>query len=847
MGSRLEEYKRKRDFKTTEEPSGQVMKSGERLRFVVQKHAASRLHYDFRLEWDGVLLSWAVPKGPSFNPKDKRLAVEVEPHPMDYRDFEGNIPKEEYGGGTVMLFDEGFWAPQEDMEKGLKEGSIKMILSGERMKGKWALVRMKSKASEKDTNWLLIKEKDEYVREEDGIGEFITSIRTGRTMEEIRDEVKNQEKVGKMDRKGLPFTQAKVELAKLSSDLPLGDDWIYELKYDGYRILAFLDRGKVRLMTRNHMDYTDKFPDIREELEILAVDRDMVLDGEIVVLDHEGRTDFQALQSYIRKPKGKNLRYIIFDLLAYEEEDYRDHGLKIRKEKLSSIIPEDSPYLHYSSHTRGDGKEVLKAACAAGMEGVICKKENSEYRGDRSGDWIKVKCEKRQEFVVGGYTLSDKRQRGISSLLLGVYEGKELIYSGRAGTGFPKKVIEVLLKEFKPLLRKTSPFKIAPEKRTEEEIFFLTPKLVAEIRFQEWTDENLLRQASFKGLRSDKDPQEVIREKEDLNEDQDEEESESQGKSPVDKGLTEPGGTEERAGKTGAPRKSMTLKKIRVTSPDKEMYGAAGVTKEDVALYYDKVHERMQPYVTNRILSLLRCPEGISGECFYQKHVEKPGKGMEKIAIEEKSGENEDYLYIKDVTGMISAVQMGTLEFHTWGSRIPEIEFPDMMVFDLDPAEGMDIGTVRQGVRDMKEILDELSLTSFLKTSGGKGYHVVVPLNATSDWEVVREFAKLCAQAMEERWPDRYTSNMRKEKRKGKIFIDWVRNGRSATSVAAYSLRAREGAPVSMPILWEELDDVLPNGIRLKDALERLKKEDPWKDFFSSSQGLKETGLSPEE
>lgn len=674
------------------------------------------------------------------------------------------------------------------------------------------------------------------------MGGLLTSIRTGRTMEEIRDEVQKPVEGGIKKTNGLPFTKAKVELARLSSELPHGDDWVYELKYDGYRILAFLETGKVRLMTRNQMDYTEKFPALKEELEVLGKEQNMVLDGEIVVLDHEGKTDFQALQSYIRSPKGKNLRYILFDLLAYGEDDYRNRRLKERKEKLASIIPEDSPFLHYSSHTRGNGKEILRTACEAGMEGIICKKEGSKYTGERNGDWIKVKCEKRQEFVIGGYTLSGKRQEGISSLLLGVYEGKKLIYSGRAGTGFSGKVMEELLKSFRPLHRKTSPFKTALEPRAEEEIFFLTPSLVAEIKFQEWTDENLLRQASFKGLRSDKDPLQVIREREEKLKGQDHEDGDSAS-----------GGRAQEAGESGeqavyevkpekaAKRKSVTLKKVRLTSPDKEMYGAAGVTKEEVAAYYDKVYERMQPYVTKRITSLLRCPEGISGECFYQKHVENPGKGVGIVAIEEKSGDQENYVYIKDVTGIISAVQMGTLEFHVWGSRMPQIERPDMMVFDLDPSEGMDIETVRQGVRDMKKILDELSLTSFLKTSGGKGYHVVVPLNAESDWEAVRGFAKLCAQAMEERWPDRYTSNMSKEKRRGKIYIDWVRNGRGATSVAPYSLRARNGAPVSIPIFWEELDVVVPDGIKIKDALERLKGEDPWEGFFYSGQGVKAT------
>lgn len=830
MAKKLEDYHKKRDFRKTSEPPGKEEDRGEKLRFVVQKHAASRLHFDFRIEWEGVLLSWAVPKGLSNHPKDKRLAVAVEDHPMDYRNFEGNIPEDEYGGGTVMLFDEGYWEPQEDMAKGLKEGSVKMILHGERIKGKWALVRMKPKGGESHKNWLLIKEKDDDDNEKDTLGEFDTSIRTGRTMEEISEGKDTKEKS-----RSLPFQKADPELAKLEKAVPSGENWVYELKYDGYRIISYLENGAVRLMTRNGQDYTEKFPEITEALEELG--DNMVLDGEIVVFDEKGKSDFQKLQNHLKKKTRDEVSYVIFDLLAHKEEDLREVKLDKRKDLLRKILQHGNLRLHYSQHTSGNGKDIFLAACQGGMEGIICKRSDSFYHGSRSGSWIKVKCEVRQEFVIGGYTLSRKKRSGVSSLLLGYHEGEDLIYAGRAGTGFTQKTMKELEDKFKPLIRKTPPFKDAPQKRTEEEIFWLSPKLIAEIQFQEWTDEKVLRQASYKGLREDKDAKDVVMEKPQVIRDE-EKAAEMLEKIKPDE-VDEISGRGEEKKRDRKNRKSMTINKIRLTSPDKDMYDGLDVTKEDVANYYMRVSERMLPFTSNRILSFLRCPEGIGGECFYQKHVDKVGRGIKKIAVKEKNGDEENYVYIEDEPGILSAVQMGILEFHTWGSKVEDMEKPDMMVFDLDPAEGMDIERVRDGVRDMKMILDELSLRSYLKTSGGKGYHVVVPLNASADWETIREFAKLCAQAMEERWPDKYTSNMRKEKRKGKIFIDWVRNGRSATSVAAYSLRARPNAPISMPILWEELDEVLPAGITIKEADARMKREDPWIDFYASRQGVK--------
>ncbi len=812
MDAKLNEYNQKRNFYKTPEPEGEAARPEGYLRFVVQHHMARRDHYDFRLEWNGALLSWAVPKGPSYNTRDKRLAVQVEDHPLEYRNFEGTIPKGEYGGGTVMLWDEGSWEPYVEVDKGLKEGSLKFVLKGRRLKGKWALVRMKTKADETRDNWLLFKEKDEYVKAADGISEFVTSIRTGRTMTEI--EAGQDEKVVRN-----PFDRTDAQLAKLVNTVPEGDDWLYELKYDGYRIMAFVEGNSVRLMTRNNIDYTNRFWDAASSLLDWAAGRAMVLDGEMVVTDEAGKTDFQALQNYMKNPKGQSLTYIVFDLLALDGADLRGQRLTQRKETLQALMKDAPQNLHYSQHVVGSGKDSFKAASEAGMEGIIGKKADSVYSGTRNGDWIKLKCEKRQEFVIGGYTLTDKKASGVSALLLGVYVGDEFVYAGRAGTGLSEADMRELETRFAALKRTESPFKPAPKPRSNERITWLAPQLVAEIKFAEWTKENLLRQASFKGLRADKNPRDVKKEK------ADDKEAELPAKE-LEKPMEE-------------NESGIIIEGIKISSPDKILFDDPQVTKAEVARYYEQVSARMLPYVGHRILSIVCCPKGVSQSCFFKKHPASDNKGIVTMPIRTGDGETEDYFYIENASGLISQVQMGTLEFHIWGSRVDELEKPDMMVFDLDPDEGMDLDTVRRGVRDMKAILAELSLNSYLKTSGGKGYHVVVPLRPTVSWDTFHDFAKRVAEVMEQKWPDRYTSNVRKAKRTNKIFIDWIRNGRGATSVAPYSIRARKGAKVSMPITWDELDTVAPDGIGMADALLRISQEDPWKDYFRCNQQLK--------
>jgi bifunctional non-homologous end joining protein LigD len=817
MTDKLNRYNQKRNFERTLEPEGIAEGAQEGLRFVVQHHLASRDHYDFRLEWDGALLSWAVPKGPSYNTKDKRLAVHVEDHPLEYRNFEGTIPKGEYGGGVVMIWDEGYWEPYVDVDAGLRDGMLKFILKGRRLKGKWALVRLKGKAGEKQENWLLLKEKDEYTQSGDGVSEFTTSIRTGRTIAEIEDGIDD-----KLTRN--PFDTTGVQLAQLVHTIPKGEDWLYELKYDGYRIIAYIEGDGVRLITRNGNDYTRQFQDVAYSLLNWADGRALILDGEMTVTDPTGKTDFQALQGYLKNPQGRNLTYIVFDLLALDGADLRERTLTDRKEMLEALMLDAPKNLHYSRHIRGNGKESFRAACEAGLEGIIGKKADSAYSGTRNNDWIKLKCDKRQEFVIGGYTLTDKKLSGVSSLLLGVYEGEEFIYAGRAGTGLSGADMKELTEKFAGIKRMESPFKHTPKARSNEKITWLEPKLVAEIKFAEWTEENLLRQASFKGLRKDKDPREIQREM------ADEEINPLWQSQSAAKGM---GRIVE------ANANSLIIEGIKISNPDKVIFADSQITKGDVIRYYEQVAERMLPYVSHRVLSIVRCPKGISETCFYKKHPGPGSKGIVTIPITNSEGETEEYFYIENIAGLIYEAQMGTLEFHTWGSRVDQLEKPDLMVFDLDPDEGMDLSRVRQGVRDMRDILAELSLNSYLKTSGGKGYHVVVPLKPAVPWEVFYDFARRVAQVMELKWPGRYTSNVRKAKRTDKIFIDWIRNGRGATSIAPYSVRARKGAGVSMPIAWDELDAVTPDGVDMAEALRRIGGSDPWGDFWGNEQGLR--------
>lgn len=839
MAGKLEKYRSKRNFEITAEPSGarnSERKKNKKLKFVVQYHTARRTHYDFRLEWEGVLLSWAVPKGPSYNPADKRLAVMVEDHPLEYAAFEGYIPKGEYGGGSVMLWDEGSWEPRENFAEGLKVGSIKFKLNGKRLKGGWALVRMKEESNSK--NWLLIKEKDEFVRGDDGISQFTSSVRTGRSAEQIAAQEDKSARKNPKDKFG-------VQLAAFSDRPPDGNDWFFEVKYDGYRILAFVEGGRAALITRNGHDFTDKFRTVAAELEKFSSGRAMILDGEMAVADETGRTDFQALQNYIKNPRGQSASYMVFDLLALDGEDLRELKLSDRKNRLEELMKDAPECLKFSKYVVGKGSQCLEAAAKLGLEGIVGKRADSLYRAERSGDWIKVKCYRRQEFVIGGYSVTDKNVRQVSALLLGYYSGDNFVYAGRAGTGMGVKEAEELKKRFEKSVCAAPPFTEAPKARAGELIHWLKPQFVAEIQFAEWTDEGSLRQASFKGLREDKNPREAVLESEITPESDVPGSAEKLAaekplalKTKKDSAKARKPESESKKSAVEERDGEIYVSGVRISSPDKIMFKNPEITKLDLVEYYRAVSRRMLPLAEGRILSVVRCHKGVNAACFFKKHPTAEGEGIAVIPVENSEGESSDYFYIESEKGLISEAQAGTVEFHVWGSKAQNLEMPDMMVFDLDPDEGMALEQVRRGVRDLKNVLDKLSLKCFLKTSGGKGYHVVVPFAPGAGWEAFHDFARQIALLMEKKWPDRYTANMRKSNRKSRIFIDWARNGRGATSVAPYSLRARPGAKVSMPISWRELNAVAPDGIDIYGALDRIKKPDPWKDFHRSAVKL---------
>ncbi|WP_080797059.1 DNA ligase D [Arabiibacter massiliensis] len=807
MAAKLSAYNTKRDFERTPEPEGgdSLAPAGGPLRFVVHRHWASREHYDLRLEWDGVLLSWAVPKGPSYNPHDKRLAVHVEDHPLDYRTFEGTIPKGEYGGGEVMLWDEGTWEPHGDVDAALRDGELKFALRGRRLKGDWVLVRLKPRPKEHGENWLLIKEHDGLERDVAGIEGLDTSVATGRTRAQIAEGDD-----GQLARN--PFDQVDVELAKLVSEPPARGTWLYEVKYDGYRIVAFVEAGESRLVTRNGVDYTGRFPSVASALADLAGGRAAVLDGELVVTDEEGRSDFQALQGFLKHPAGKHPSYVAFDLLALDGEDLRARPLAERKQLLAGVLAAAPPEVRYSEHVEGRGQESFEAACKLGLEGVVGKRADSPYRGARTGDWIKLKCDHRQEFVVGGFTRTAKKPGGVSALLLGAYEGGALAYAGRVGSGIGEDDARELLARFEGLERADAPFANPPKPRSGEESFWLEPELVAEVKFAEWTDDGQLRHPSYQGLRIDKDPRDVRREE------------------------TEDGMAEKKA----VTSSELVVDGVTITSPGKLLFTDPDVTKEDVVRYYARVADAMLPFAGGRVLSIVRCPRGIGSACFFKKHPSPHAPGIVTVEVPSSDGEPEEYFYVDSARGILEEAQMDTLEFHVWGSRVETLEQPDLMVFDLDPDKGLGLDHVRRGARDLKGLLEELGLETYLKTSGGKGYHVVVPFQPEASWDAFRDFAKRIAQTMAEKWPDRYTSNVRLAKRTGKVYIDWMRNGRGATSIAPYSLRARTGARVSLPISWDELDDVAPDAVTMADALKRVERgADPWKGIFEHRQALR--------
>jgi bifunctional non-homologous end joining protein LigD len=803
-------YNRKRDFTKTKEPEGRKLK-GSGDSFVVQKHEASRLHWDFRLELDGVLKSWAVPKGPSIDPAEKRLAMRTEDHPLDYGTFEGIIPAGEYGGGTVMLWDKGRWIPTpgKDPSKTIEEGHLHFTLEGERMKGEWVLFRLNPRKGERGEPWMLKKVTDEFSDAENGnllVDEGTTSVTTGRTMAEIAagEDVwrsnRGGQKGGRAKKKAskAPPAFEPPQLATLVDDVPTGSDWLYEYKYDGYRLLLSVGDGVATAFTRKGLDWSDKFKALVKAAANLPAD--CLIDGEAAALDEHGKPSFQLLQSTLKEQKGANLVFYAFDLLIDRGEDIRKLPNVLRKDRLASLLAGVNPPIIYGDHVIGKGEALFAEICRQGGEGIIAKKASCPYKGKRTRNWLKIKCIQRQEFVIVGWTESDKRI-GFRSLLLAAKEKGKLTYVGKVGTGFNGKLIHELMDRMRPLEVDRAPVEIPRADR--KGAHFVKPQLVGEIAFSEFTNEGILRHPSFLGLREDKPASEVVVE--------------------TPKHLAN---SEKRTTKTSAPKRTAESFGIKISSPERMIFPDEKLTKLDLADYYAAVEKLIMVDAAHRPMTLIRCPQGRSKKCFFQKHDSGSfGPDVKHVPVKEKKGIVQDYLYFDDIKGLLACVQMGTIEFHGWGSRSEDIEKPDRLVFDLDPDVGLDFGKVKEAAVRLRGLLKDLGLETFPLLSGGKGLHVVAPLDATAEWPAVSDFAERFSRAIAEAEPEMFTANIRKVQRKGRIFLDWLRNQRGSTAVMPYSARAREGAPVAAPIAWDELEKYQGgNHFTIRDADELLER-----------------------
>lgn len=849
---RLASYRAMRDFSRTDEPSGKgAVGAAKQLRFVVQRHDATRLHYDFRLELDGTFKSWAVTKGPSLDPAVKRLAVEVEDHPLDYGDFEGTIPKGQYGGGTVQLWDRGYWIPEGDPHEGLRRGDLKFTLVGNRLEGSWVLVRMRwdrkaGKGSRKRINWLLIKHRDAAAHEgdDDAILEDPTSIASGRTLKQIAlgtgkaptpfmtakgKKAKAAKKRTAKTRKAASMPRfVEPQLAKLVERAPSGAGWAHEVKFDGYRLQLRVEGGDAVLRTRKGLDWTERFAAIARQAEKLP---DCIMDGEVVALDRHGAPDFAALQAALSEGDSKNLIYYAFDLLFIEGEDLRDLPLMERKARLQDVLARlktRHPGLRYVDHFETGGDAVLQSACRMHFEGIISKELSAPYRSGRVGSWTKAKCRAGHEVVIGGWTSEGRRLR---SLLAGVHRGRKLVYVGRVGTGFGAAVMGSLLPKLRDLESDTSPFAAGASPPKEANMHWARPELVAEIEFAGWTGGGNVRQAAFKGLRADKPADEVEAEK------------------PAKPGKTR------MAKPTSTRRKSRTTVKsssasgraivmgVSISHPDKPMWPdeKPPVTKLELARYYETVGDWMIDHLQGRPCSIVRTPDGIDGQTFFQRHAMAGSSHLlEEVKVK---GDKKPYLQIDRVEGLIAVAQMGGTELHPWNCQPGNPELPGRLVFDLDPGPDVAFSAVIAGAREVADRLEPLGLVPFCKTTGGKGLHVVVPLTSDSkspDWDTAKTFAKEICRRIAEDEPERYVINMAKKERKGRIFLDYLRNDRTSTAVAPLSSRARAGATVSMPLEWSQVKAGLdPAKYTVRTAPALLKRSKPWRTYAKSAKPLR--------
>ena len=789
----LQEYVRKRNFRKTKEPRGRVLKGKDQAIFVVQKHHASHLHYDFRLEMDGVLKSWAIPKGPSLNPKDKRLAVQVEDHPLDYADFEGHIPEGEYGGGDVIVWDTGKWVPRGNPIEQLKKGRLEFELKGKKLAGSWILLRTRMQGAK--AQWLLIKRNDEAASERDILKEN-KSVLSGKTLDGERL-AKTSVKPAKAVKKSIADQWLEPQLATLVDEAPVGKNWAHEIKFDGYRAICRLENGKAQILTRAGNDWSHRFPSIQKECEKLPIDS-VVLDGEIVWLDEHGVSNFQKLQNMMEKQIEKNLRYYVFDILSLEGKDVTNLPLSERKTLLKKLLDSfSSKKILYSDHRTEAGKKVFSEACKLGLEGIISKDLTSPYLHGRTKSWLKVKCKNAQEFVIVGYTVQTKR-KAIGALLAGAYnaEGK-LQYVGQLGTGYTKETHKMLLSKLEPLTVEES---FVEEKLPHEKgLIWVKPQLVAQVEFGSWTNDGYLRHAAFKGLREDKPAKEVR----------------------IEKAKSTP---------------------YELTHPDKVLFADENITKAELGEYYESVKDLILPHIIKRPLALIRCPGGRHKECFFQKHIESDGAGVLNADMKSRFKKGpEKVSYIDSIDGLIELVQLGSLELHVRGCKLDNIDHPDVLIFDLDPGDDVDFKRVKAAAIAIRELLADLELKSFVKVTGGKGLHVHVPIEPRYDWEQIKNFTETVCEKISKEHSGEFITRSSKAKRKDKIFLDYLRNSFGATAVCAYSVRSKPGAPVALPLHWEDLKALkAPNLFKLRDVVKKAKSlKDPWTGYFKLKQRIK--------
>lgn len=818
----LRDYQRKRDFRRTSEPAGSEAQAAAGDLYVMHKHAASHDHFDLRLEQDGVLRSWALPKGPSLQRGEKRLAIEVEDHPIEYGSFEGTIPKGEYGGGTVMLWDVGSWHVTGKCD----DDQIDFALDGGKLQGRWTLVRSRPKPGTRSRNkqWLLIKRGEGDISPAQA---HERSISSGRSMAEIargvdpdaHDTPPTAANIAGARLKRMPETFAP-QLATRADDAPEGEDWVHEIKFDGYRVVVHLNDDKLRLVSRNGLDWTRRFASQAEHLKRLAA-TEAILDGEMVALGADGASDFGALQDQISARDTGRLILQLFDLMYLDGHDLTSATLIERKAALQRLLRasgfEQSGPVRFSDHVVGNGPAFFQHACEMGLEGAMAKRADARYSSRRSAAWLKLKCTNHEEFLVGGFTRPAGARKGFGALLLGVRDGDSLRYAGRVGSGFSDRQLQELHARLRESQLAKSPF--AEDVPDAKGASWVSPEVVVEVEFTERTREGRLRHPTFRGVREDREASEI-----------------SVSAEPAAVEPRAPAAKASRA-KTRPQDSGDVVEGIRITHPERIVYPEAGITKLELARFYAEIQDWLLPQLANRLLSLVRCPQGSHETCFFQKHL--TASQAKKVPRQpfDQSGGARQYAYVQSIAHVIALVQAGVLEFHPFGSQVNDPEHPDLMVFDLDPSPGVPWEEIVRTARELRQRLDALKLASFVRTTGGKGIHVVVPLQPAGDWDEVKAFSKAFSDQLAADDPTHLTTILSKAKRRNKIFIDYLRNARGATAIASYSTRARPGAPVATPIRWDELNATLrPDQYTVANLPRRLAalKADPWGDFHDA-------------